>query len=340
MRILILAFILLPACGFSQDFHYSQIDQSMAMINPATTSTFSGFERISLQHRNQWLGSGTQFMTSMGMMEFSIGKQARRTSAYSGLGVYFINDIGGDSKFSIKTGGVTASGVLPLSKAHAISAGIQVGYSNRSADFSRLTFYNQWNGTQFDPNIDPNEVNGVNSFSHLDAGIGVAYSYNKDNENTLSASDLSFQGGFSMQHLNRPTLRYNSLVDDKLPIKMCIHANLRYGLSPESNLEFSAAQFIQAQYLETIGGMFYRLKMKSASRLTSFVSDQYFVIGSYFRSTGAIIPSVFLDLGGFLIGISYDYELGKIASMYRQTVEVSLKFNFGKKSIFSSSKMR
>lgn len=135
-------------------------------------------------------------MTSMGMMEFSIGKQARRTSAYSGLGVYFINDIGGDSKFSIKTGGVTASGVLPLSKAHAISAGIQVGYSNRSADFSRLTFYNQWNGTQFDPNIDPNEVNGVNSFSHLDAGIGIAYSYNKDNENTLSASDLSFQGGF------------------------------------------------------------------------------------------------------------------------------------------------
>ena len=340
MRISIFTFIFLPIFSFSQDFHYSQIDQSMAMINPATTSTFSGFERISLQHRNQWLGAGTQFMTSMGMMEFSIGKEARRTSAYSGVGVYFINDIGGDSKFSIKTGGVTASGVLPLSKAHSISAGIQVGYSSRSADFSRLTFYNQWDGTQFDPNIDPNEVNGVNSFSHLDAGLGIAYSYNKDNENTLSASDLSFQGGFSMQHLNRPTLRYNSLVDDKLPIKMCIHANLRYGLSPESNLEFSAAQFIQAKYLETIGGLFYRLKMKSASRVTSFVSDQYFVIGSYFRSTGAIIPSFFIDLGGVTIGVSYDYELGKIASMYRQSVEVSLKFNFGKKSIFSSSKMR
>ena len=44
------------------------------------------------------------------------------------------------------------------------------------------------------------------------------------------------------------------------------------------------------------------LKMKSASRVTSFVSDQYFVIGSYFRSTGAIIPSFFLDLGGVTIG--------------------------------------
>ena len=256
------------------------------------------------------------------------------------MGVYFINDVGGDSKFSIRTGGVTASGVLPLSKAHSISAGIQVGYSSRSADFSRLTFFNQWDGTQFDPNIDPNEVNGVNSFSHLDAGAGVAYSYNKDNENTLSASELSFQGGFSMQHLNRPTLRYNSLVDDKLPIKMCVHANMRYGLSPESNIEFSAAQFIQAKYLETIGGLFYRLKMKSASRVTSFVSDQYFVIGSYFRSTGSIIPCFFIDIGGLTLGVSYDYELGKIASMYRQSIEVSLKFNFGKKSIFSSSKMR
>ena len=340
MRFLLFAFFLTPGFLFAQDFHYSQIDQSMSMINPATTSTFSGYERISLQHRNQWLGAGTQFMTSMGMMEFSIGKQARRTSAYTGVGIYFLNDIGGDSNFSIKTGGITASGVLPLSKAHSISAGIQVGYSNRSADFSRLTFYNQWDGTQFDPNIDPNEVNGINSFSHLDAGLGLAYSYNKDNENTLSASDLSFQGGLSLQHLNRPTLRYNSLVDDKLPIKLCIHANLRYGLSPESNLEISAAQFIQAKYLETIGGVFYRLKMKSASRVTSFVSDQYFVVGSYFRSTGAIIPSFFVDLGGFTVGVSYDYELGKIASMYRQSVEVSLKFNFGKKSIFESSKMR
>ena len=340
MKKLLILLIAFPVSVFSQDFHFSQIEQSMAMINPAVTSTFSGFERISLQHRDQWLGAGTQFMTSMGMMEFSIGKQPRKTSAYSGIGVYFVNDIGGDSKFSIKTGGFTASGVLPLSKAHSVSAGIQVGYSNRSADFSRLTFYNQWDGTQFDPNIDANEVNGVSSFSHLDAGIGISYSYNKENENTLSASELSFQGGFSMQHINRPTLRYNSLVDDKLPIKLCLHTNVRYGLSPESNLELSAAQFIQAKNYETIAGLFYRLRMKSASRVTSFVSDQYFVIGSYFRSTGAIIPSFYIDLGGFTIGVSYDYEVGKIASMYRQSVEVSMKINFGKKSIFESSKMR
>lgn len=339
MKRLLFLFLMLDFLAAAQDFHYSQLDQSLTLINPATTSTFSGFERITLQHRNQWLGAGTQFMTSMGMAEFSIGKIARKKSAYSGVGVYFMNDVGGDSKFSIKTGGVTASGVLPIARSHTISAGIHAAFSNRSADFSRISFMNQWNGSTFDPTINSGENNGISSFSHLDAGVGIAYGFNKENENTLSSNEMSFQGGFSVQHLNKPKLRYNSLVDDRLFMKFCFHANLRYGLSPESNLELSAAQFIQGSHYETIAGLFYRLKTKNASRVTSLMSNQYFVFGTYFRSVGTVIPTVYFDLGAFSIGVSYDYEFGQLSSMYKQSIEVSLKFNSGKKSIFSSSKL-
>ena len=80
MKRLLFLFLTISPIGFAQDFHYSQLDQSLTLINPATTSTFSGFERITLQHRNQWLGAGTQFMTSMGMSDFSIGKIARQKS--------------------------------------------------------------------------------------------------------------------------------------------------------------------------------------------------------------------------------------------------------------------
>ena len=340
MKRLLFLFLTLSFLGQAQDFHYSQLDQSLTLINPATTSTFSGFERITLQHRNQWLGAGTQFMTSMGMAEFSIGKIARQKSAYSGIGVYFVNDVGGDSKFSIKSGGVTASGVLPLAKNHTISAGIHAAFTNRSADFSRVSFMNQWNGSEFDNSIDPGESNGISSFSHLDAGVGIAYGFNKENENTLSSNEMSFQGGVSVQHLNKPKLRYNSLVDDRLFMKFCFHANARYGLSSESNLEVSAAQFIQGKHLETMVGLFYRLKTKNASRVTSILSNQYFVFGTYFRSVGTVIPTIYFDLGAFSLGLSYDYEFGQLSSMYKQSVEVSLKFNSGKKSIFNSSKLR
>jgi len=340
MKRLLFLFLTLSFLGQAQDFHYSQLDQSLTLINPATTSTFSGFERITLQHRNQWLGAGTQFMTSMGMAEFSIGKIARQKSAYSGIGVYFVNDVGGDSKFSIKSGGVTASGVLPIAKNHTISAGIHAAFTNRSADFSRVSFMNQWNGSEFDNSIDPGESNGISSFSHLDAGVGIAYGFNKENENTLSSNEMSFQGGVSVQHLNKPKLRYNSLVDDRLFMKFCFHANARYGLSSESNLEVSAAQFIQGKHLETMVGLFYRLKTKNASRVTSILSNQYFVFGTYFRSVGTVIPTIYFDLGAFSLGLSYDYEFGQLSSMYKQSVEVSLKFNSGKKSIFNSSKLR
>ena len=340
MKRLLFLFLTLSFLGQAQDFHYSQLDQSLTLINPATTSTFSGFERITLQHRNQWLGAGTQFMTSMGMAEFSIGKIARQKSAYAGIGVYFVNDVGGDSKFSIKSGGVTASGVLPIAKNHTISAGIHAAFTNRSADFSRVSFMNQWNGSEFDNSIDPGESNGISSFSHLDAGVGIAYGFNKENENTLSSNEMSFQGGVSVQHLNKPKLRYNSLVDDRLFMKFCFHANARYGLSSESNLEVSAAQFIQGKHLETMVGLFYRLKTKNASRVTSILSNQYFVFGTYFRTVGTVIPTIYFDLGAFSLGLSYDYEFGQLSSMYKQSVEVSLKFNSGKKSIFNSSKLR
>lgn len=340
MKKLLFVFLMVHFAGSAQDFHYSQIDQSLTLINPATTSTFAGFERITLQHRNQWLGAGTQFMTSMGMAEFSIGKVARKKSAYSGIGVYFMNDVGGDSKFSIKTGGFTASGVLPIARSHTISAGIHAAFTNRSADFSRISFMSQWNGSIFDPTINPGEANGIASFSHLDAGVGIAYGFNKENENTLSSNELSFQGGLSVQHLNKPKLRYNSLVDDRLYMKFCIHANARYGLSPSSNLELSVAQFKQAKHFETVIGLFYRIKTKNASRITSIVSNQYIVFGTYFRSTGTVIPTFYFDLGAFSLGLSYDYEFGQLSSMYKQSIEVSLKFNSGKKSIFSSSKLR
>ena len=199
---------------------------------------------------------------------------------------------------------------------------------------------NQWNGSEFDNSIDPGESNGISSFSHLDAGVGIAYGFNKENENTLSSNEMSFQGGVSVQHLNKPKLRYNSLVDDRLFMKFCFHANARYGLSSESNLEVSAAQFIQGKHLETMVGLFYRLKTKNASRVTSILSNQYFVFGTYFRSVGTVIPTIYFDLGAFSLGLSYDYEFGQLSSMYKQSVEVSLKFNSGKKSIFNSSKLR
>jgi type IX secretion system PorP/SprF family membrane protein len=324
---------------FGQDFHMSQVDQTMSMLNPALTSNFNGFEKFSLQHRNQWLGAGTQFMTSYGMAEFSIGKNKKMNKSFAGIGVYFSNDVGGDSKISLKSGGITLSGNLPLSNGQWISGGLQTAFNSRSADFSRLLFYSQWNGVQLDPSIPSGEENQFNSFTYLDAGAGLAYNYKPDLKSTLGNDQTQFQLGVSVLHANRPNLRFNTYTNDRLYAKLCIHSNFKYGISNVSALEISAVQFFQGKHKETNIGVFFRNRLKESSRVTSLVNGQYFTVGTYFRVSGALTPYVAIDMGPFKLGFSYDYELGKVASAYKHSIELSMSYLISKSSIFKGKKL-
>jgi type IX secretion system PorP/SprF family membrane protein len=332
-------FLILCSHAFGQDLHLSQIDQTLPIINPALTSSFNGFEKFSIQHRNQWLGAGTQFMTSYGLAEFSIGKTRKMNKAYAGVGVYFINDVGGDSKISLKTGGINLSGNLPISNNQWISAGIQTSFNNRSADLSNLLFYSQWNGTNLDGSIPSGEENQFNSFSYLDAGGGISYNYKPSQTSTIGHSETAFQMGLSLSHINRPNQRFNSFTEDKLYTKLCIHANLKYGISDVSALEFSAVQFFQGKHKETNIGIFIRNRMKESSRITSLVNGQHVTLGAYFRLTGALTPYAAIDLGPFKIGLSYDYEIGKVSRAYNHSIEFFMSYMLSKNSIFKSKKL-
>jgi len=55
---------LLSTNGFSQDIHFAQSSQTPLLINPGATGVYDGWERVIINHRNQWLGANTQFMTT------------------------------------------------------------------------------------------------------------------------------------------------------------------------------------------------------------------------------------------------------------------------------------
>lgn len=332
-------FFLLCIHCFGQDLHLSQIDQTLPIINPALTSNFNGFEKFSIQHRNQWLGAGTQFMTSYGLAEFSVGKTRKMNKSYAGVGVYFINDVGGDSKISLKTGGVNLGGHLPISSSQWISAGIQTSFNSRSADLSNLFFYSQWDGTSLNGSLPSGEENQFNSFSYLDAGAGISYNYKPTQNSTLGYSETAYQMGISLSHINRPNQRFNSFTDDRLYSKLCIHANFKYGLSDANALEFSAVQLFQGKHKETNIGLFLRSRLKESSRITSLVNGHYIILGTYCRLSGALTPYTAIDLGPVKVGISYDYELGKVSRAYNHSMEFFMSYMFSKNSLFKSRKL-
>ena len=331
-------FFVFSVCA--QDYHLTQMDKTMTIWNPSATSMHQGYEKISLQNRNQWLGAGTQFMTSYGMGEFSVGKTRKSDKAYAGIGVFFSNDVGGDSKMSQKAFGTSVSGHLPLAKGHWLSAGIQTAFCNRSADFSRLLYYSQWNGSSLDPNVYSGEANDFTSFSYLDAGLGMNYRYIPGNKPNLSSGQFAFLGGFSIAHVNSPSLNYNSLTTDRLYRKFCFHTQMKYALDDRSNMELSAMQYIQGPHKETILGLFYRAKFRGNSEITNVVNSQSILMGCYFRSMGTMAPYVSLTYGSVDIGLSYDLDFGTISSAYRHSIEVNFAYTFTKKSMFNGNRLR
>ncbi len=326
--------------NFAQDFHLSQIDKTIAMINPSLTGNYEGFEKLSFQHRNQWVGSGTQFTTSYGMAEFTFGKNKQITKSFLGLGLFYTNDVGGDSKLSLKSSGVNLSGNLPINKKNWISAGIQSSIVNRSADFSNLLFYSQWNGTQLDPSINSGESNIYPAYLYFDAGAGICYNYRDKSNNTIGGKMLDFQIGASFSHLNRANISFSSFSNDNLYIKSCFHTNFKFAINDRSVIEISVAQFLQGPHRETNAGVFYKAVLRESSRYTNLNSTKYFTIGSYSRFTGVLTPYCGIDFGPFKLGVSYDVEFGKISRAYRQSAEVSLSYHITKKSIFSSRSRR
>ncbi len=324
---------------FAQDFHLTQADRSIPFLNPAFVGTYKGFEKLTLLNRNQWVGSGTQFLTSYGMAEFTPGRTRQSERAYAGIGASFGNDVGGDSRMTQKSFGLTASGHLPLAKGHWLDAGIQTAIQQRSADFSKLLYYSQWNGSTLDPNVYSGEENDFVSFAFVDASIGMAYRFEPNQRGELRDGQWSLQTGFSLQHVNRPRLQYNTLSADRLYQKSVVYACFSLGLNEVSALQLSLTHLRQGGHSETMLGAIYRMKLRGSSQVTNEVSTRFLSTGFYFRSTAAIAPYVAIDLGAFDFGFSYDADLGASSSVFRHSVELNLSYTFLKKSAFKGSRL-
>ena len=333
-KFLISSSLILSSYVFSQDYHFSQIDKMMPLINPATTSNFDGWEKFSAFHRSQWLGSGTKFYTTNALAELTLGKKRGREKAYLGVGIFYLNDVGGDSKMTSNGGGFSASGNVPLADGHWLSAGFQTAFNSRSADFSRLYYYNQFNGSGFDNTLPSGELNQFTTFGYVDAGAGISYRFNKQRNRKYKSKNNGFQIGASISHINQPDLKYNVLIEDKLYRKFCLHTNFTIGINSVSGLQFTAAQFFQGPHSETNFGVFYELRLKDVSSLMSVSSERNLYIGSYFRIPSSFAPYVGIDFGDFSFGISYEKTAGFAGTAFKHSIEVNLSFMVSNKSLF------
>ena len=318
--------VALNAAG--QDIHFTQTAETPLLVNPAACGVYDGWERVIINHRNQWLGAGTQFMTTNVSADVNLGKSRLNDKAYVGLGLMFYNDIGGDARFGMQRGALTLSGVLPAGGGHYFSAGIQGGYANRSADLSRLSFANQFTGSGFDQTLYSGEPNSLTNFRYMDAAAGLFYTYDAGQNTFQRNNDFKLQIGFSGYNLNRPQLKYATIDGDRLYRKWVGHASIIADIAATDwAIDGSVVQFIQGPHYETILGTMLRYRFSDGTKITGHFQDAYFGFGAYFRLKDAIAPAIMVDWRGFKFGVSYDVTVSALRKAYTGgSIEFSLSY--------------
>lgn len=340
MKKLLIAGAMLQVFGLqAQDIHFTQTAQTPLLINPASTGVFNGWERVIINHRNQWLGASTTFMTTNIAADFNVLKKPRNEGAHMGVGVHFFNDVGGDANFGQRQGAVSLSGIIPMGgNGHIISAGIQGGFGNRSGNAGALSFRSQWDGSKFDQTILTGEENKLQTFNFFDASAGLYYVFDRQQSTFQRNREFKFQIGFAGYHLNAPKLRFSNGSTETMYRKFVGHIGMLKEIgTSKMSIDASAVHIMQGPHMETIFGFMMRYRFVDGTKITGNSQDAFFAFGCYARLKDAIMPSIMIDWRGFQFGISYDVTVSTLRKAYGGgSLEFSLSYVNRNHSLFKT----
>jgi type IX secretion system PorP/SprF family membrane protein len=314
-RTILYVFLLLFSfSGAAQDVHFSQFLQTPQLINPGATGIFSGKVRGLLNYRTQWGALGDAYKTYAASVDFPLMKR-NGNQAYFGLGANFYKDVAGSSDFGNFIGSVSASGILPVAKNHTFSVGLQAGFGQYSANLSKLTWGSQFNGSEFDVELNSNELLTNQSSKYLDLGAGIYYKFSTVNAQFLGSEISSFNIGIAGYHLNTPTQSFLSDTESELPMKFVAQTSGTFDI-PSSKIALQPSMFyaFQGPFSEFTPGILFKYKLGASTKYSGLFQESAIYFGAHYRIKDAIIPQLYIEFTDYMIGISYDYNNSDLSS--------------------------
>lgn len=325
LPITLVLIITLSYNGFGQISHFSQFYSSPLTIAPSFAG-MTGSSRISMNYRDQWPKIPGTFVT------YDLAADHYFPKAKSGLGILAYRDQAGTGNLSLTDLGVQYSYKLKVGENRGykkrewfLQPGIYFKYSQRSIDFEKLTFGDQYN------------INGVIYKPTSIEGLVSPKTGYIDFASSLLGYNDNIWAGFTVDHLLMPN---QSLTGTTARIPMQIIAfggykyllnkksgHTRYGEDPE-NVTFSFCYRKQDVYDQLDLGAYW--------------NRDPFTLGLWFRGLpvlskssstyggfDAIIVLVGLKINDKLkVGVSYDITISSLLSHTGGAWELSLVYEF------------
>lgn len=296
--------LLLLCCTFygveAQDPEFTQFYANKLYLNPAFAGT-NGGPRFSLNYRNQWPSVQGNFVT------YSASYDQHFDAIGGGVGFQVVHDRAGEGNLKTTSPRAMYSYHLNVSRDFAIKAALQAAYYQKrlGTDFKF--------GDQIDPEKgfvlptdEPIAQKGTQTVSFADFSTGF-----------MAFTD-QFYGGFAVHHLAEPNVSFYDNPDSKLPRKYTAHVGMMLPLSNTRNPQ----RYISPNILYQNQGPFQQFNFGA------YYKQKAFVIGAYFRQTGANSDAfqglIGLHQNKYKIGYSYDITVSDARTAARGSHEISL----------------
>ncbi len=317
--------IILVFSSNAQDIHFTQFDNSPLNLNPAYTGMFQGSHRISLINRDQWRAVTKPFTTLAASYDTRL-KSNDYLKEIFGAGLVLYRDKAGDSEYGTTQANLSLSYIKAIDKQsqHFLSFGLQCGLAQRTIDYNKLHFDNQYNGYMYDPTISVDETFKTENFLYPDFNAGIGWNYYIKNNSIL-------QSGIALFHINRPEqslLKNNNI---KLNQKIAFNINVLTPITAKVFISPSVLYLNQHPGEElNFGTMIYIVKDNNPYSRSSFN------IGIFTRESDAAIFTAGIDYKTLSLNFSYDVNYSDLhkASDARGAFEVSLIYRFFNKDFF------
>lgn len=334
MRKLLLAVLIGLLFGWSfdlqaQDPRFTQFYSSPQKLNPAMTGVFDGQVRLSANYRDQW----SSILGAVPYKTINVGFESKfgvLKDDFFSLGVNVLRDEAGDAAFNQTQGHLSLSFMKQVAGgrgyryAQYLIAGVQVGAGQNGVDWSGIRFSTQFDGIDYNGNLNSGESLGEQSDVYTDINAGLMW-YGVFDKNK------SFYAGAAVNHVNTPDISFYNEAKESLYRRWVMHAGgeiplitrqlsllpgilyMRQGPSREINFG-SNLRYTNKDWNEVA------LRVGSWMRFVKNVDQSGFSLGNE-----SILMVAALEMSRFQIGLSYDVNLSTLTeiSSSRGAFEVS-----------------
>ena len=266
--------------AWGQDVHFYQFLANSFMLNPAMVGVQKNDYKASLHRKSQWASVSVPFST------FTLALERKDILPSHSIGLQFLNDIAGDSRF--KTSGLNFTYVksVATSTETTFRFAAQFGLFQRSFVVDNLVFNNPENFSNF-------------NFTFPDISLGVAnqFFFNKD---------LLLETGIAFFHINKPK---QSFTDDDIRLnqKLNFHTALNYAYTDNLSIQPKLVFSNQDTDKEFLLGcdVNYLLEAERDILLKSGIADRF---------NDALILYFGAEIEGFSCVVSYDVNTSSLTN--------------------------